>query len=675
MEPVLAASYRGDAELDRLLRAEGVALTAAQVRDLIAGVNAAPDGEDADAWLALVGPRLGDGLAAQLRALRAATPRPDLPEVGDHAARLAALRAELHRRGLDGFVIPRADEHQGEYVPLRANRMAYVSGFTGSAGAVVVLRDRAAIFVDGRYTLQVRQEVDERLFEIRSLTDDFQGDWAAASMAAGQKLGFDPWLHTVGWVERMRNCLARVGAELLAVEGNPVDAVWHDQPPAPLGVVRAHPIQFTGKSGMEKRAEVAEELRKANTQAAVLTQPDSIAWLLNIRGADVPCTPLPLSFATIRDDGDVDWFVDRRKLAPALEEHLGNQVAIRAPEELGAALDALGAAKARVRVDPSTAAVWVFDRLHEAGAQVEREGDPCVMPKACKNPVEMEGARAAHRRDGVAVSRFLAWLDREAPRGGLDEIGAAEQLLALRREVQHFQGQSFETISGAGPNGAVVHYRASPKTNRKIELDSIFLLDSGGQYLDGTTDITRTMAVGTPSAEMRRHFTLVLKGHIALSTAVFPKGTTGSQLDVLAREPLWRAGLDYDHGTGHGVGSFLSVHEGPARIAKMPNTVPLLPGMILSNEPGYYKTGAYGIRIENLILVQPADPIPGGERPMLRFETLTLCPIDRRLVEPDLLTPAERDWLNAYHARVRAELSPGLDAETAAWLEQATAPV
>lgn len=668
-------AYRGDAELSRLLDAAGVRLSPAEVRDLLAGVGAAPAGERPDRWLALFGAALPSDLVDQLKALKDSLPVPNDPEAGDHAARLKALRAELHRRGLDGFVIPRGDEHQGEYVPSRAQRLAWVSGFTGSAGMVVVLKDRAAIFVDGRYTLQVRQETSGDLFEYRHLVDEFHGDWAAGHLKAGQKLGFDPWLHTVGWVERMRNSLARSGAELIAVDDNPVDAVWSGQPPRPLGLVSPHPETFAGRSSAEKRADIAAELRRQGNAAAVLTQPDSIAWLLNVRGSDVPCTPLPLSFAVARDTGEVDWFVDRRKLAPGMEAHVGNQVAIRPPEELGGVLDQLGAAKAKVSVDPNWAAVWVFDRLHTAGARIDREADPCLLPKAGKNAVEVAGVRAAHLRDGAAMARFLAWIDREGPTGRLTEIEAADRLLAFRREGEHFRDQSFETISGSGPNGAIVHYRASPKTNRAIEPGTLYLVDSGAQYLDGTTDITRTVAIGTPTAEMKRHFTLVLKGHIAIATVRFPKGTTGSQLDVLGRHALWQEGLDYDHGTGHGVGAFLSVHEGPQRIAKVPNATALQPGMILSNEPGYYRTGAYGIRIENLILVQPVEGIAGAERPMFGFETLTFCPIDIRLVEPGMLTQGERAWLNAYHADVRGKLLPRLDTETAAWLEGATAPV
>jgi len=668
-------AYQGDSDLARHLAAAGIHRSVEEIRDLIAGVNAAPDGEDPDRWLALVGTDLPAGLVAQLKALRRLMARPASPEAGDHAGRLRDLRAELHRRGLDGFVIPRGDEHQGEYVPLRAQRLAWLTGFTGSAGLCVVLRDRAAMFTDGRYTLQVRQEVSAGLYEYRDLVDEFHGDWAAEHLPAGARLGFDPWLHTPNWVERMRRSLARAGAELVALESNPIDAVWKDQPPAPLGIVRPHSDRYAGKAAPDKRAEIGAELQRSKVSAAVLTQPDSIAWLLNVRGSDVPCTPLPLSFALVRDSGEVDWFVDRRKLAPGMEIHLGNQVVVRPPHELGDALDDLGRAGATVRIDPNGASVWLFDRLVASGAKIDREADPCIIPKACKNPVEMEGSRTAHHRDGIAVARFLSWLDREAPTGRLTEIDASDKLLAFRREGALFQDMSFETISGSGPNGAIVHYRATAKSNRRIEPNSLYLIDSGAQYQDGTTDITRTIPVGEPTADMKRHFTLVLKGHIAIASVRFPTGTTGSQIDALARQFLWQHGLDYDHGTGHGVGSFLSVHEGPQRIAKMPNSIALQPGMILSNEPGYYKTGAYGIRIENLILVQLVENIPEAERTTFGFETLTLAPIDRRLVDTALLSQAERDWLNAYHARVRAELTPDLDDDTAAWLEQATAPL
>lgn len=668
------AAYQGDAVLADLLRADGIDRSVAAIRDLIAGVNAAPDGELPDAWLDLVSARRSEALSEQLLALRATIDRPADPAKGDHAARLAALRAELKRRGLDGFVVPRADEYQGEYVPLRGSRLAWISGFTASAGAVVVLMDKAAVFADGRYTIQVRQEVSPALFSYHHLIEEFHGDWAAANLPAGARLGFDPWMHTGAWADKMRASLTPAGIELVATEGSPIDAVWTDQPPAPLGVVNIQPVSVAGRSATEKRGDIAQALTALKADAAVLTQPDSIAWLLNVRGADVPCTPLPLSFATINAEGQVDWFVDRRKLAPGLEEHLGNQVSIRAPDELASALDSLGAAGARVRLDGATAALWVVNRLTQAGAKVDPGGDPCVLPKAVKNPVEIDGAKAAHRRDGVALVRFLRWFDEEAPKGHLDELTVVDTLLQFRRGGADFRGPSFDTISGAGPNGAIVHYRANEATNRRVEMNSVFLLDSGGQYLDGTTDITRTLAVGDVGANARRHFTLVLKGHIALNRARFPAGTAGSQLDTLARQFLWANGLDYDHGTGHGIGSYLSVHEGPQRIGKQLNSVTILPGMIFSNEPGYYLAGAYGIRVENLELVVPVA-IQGAERPMLGFETLTLCPIDTRMLDKGLMTGEEVAWLNAYHARVRAELSPLLSGADLAWLEQATAAV
>lgn len=667
-------AYQGDAVLADLLRADGIDRSVASIRDLIAGVNAAPDGELPGAWLDLVSARRSDASSEQLKALRATIDRPADPAKGDHSTRLANLRAELKRRGLDGFVVPRADEYQGEYVPLRGSRLAWISGFTGSAGAVVVLLDKAAIFIDGRYTIQARQEVSPGLFSYHHLIEEFHGDWAAANLPAGAKLGFDPWMHTGAWADKMRASLTPAGVELVATDGSPVDAVWADQPPAPLGVVNIQPLSAAGRSASDKRADIAQALAKLKADAAVLTQPDSIAWLLNVRGADVPCTPLPLSFATIRADGNVDWFVDRRKLAPGLEEHLGNQVSIRAPDELAGALDALGHEGAKVRLDGGTAALWVVDRLAKAGAKLDQGGDPCVLPKAVKNQTEIEGARAAHRRDGAALVRFLRWFDEEAPKGGLDELTVVDKLHKARQGAADFRGPSFETISGAGPNGAIVHYRATPATNRRIENNSVFLLDSGGQYLDGTTDITRTLAIGDVGPQARRHFTLVLKGHIALNRARFPVGTAGSQLDSLARQFLWQHGLDYDHGTGHGIGSYLSVHEGPQRIGKQLNSVTILPGMIFSNEPGYYLAGSYGLRMENLELVVPVA-IPGAERPMLGFETLTICPIDRRMVDRDLLTTEERDWFNAYHARVKAELSPLVSGDDLAWLEQATAPL
>ena len=599
------------------------------------------------------------------------------------AERLSALRAELARRGLDGFLVPHADEHQGEYLPARAERLAWLTGFTGSAGTAVILAERAAVFVDGRYTLQAAKQVDGDLYETLHLIEQPPLKWLEDALSAGQKLGYDPWLHTEDQLDRLKAILERAGAEAVACADNPLDSIWSDQPAPPLAEVIAHPSEFAGKDSTEKRQEVADRLSEQAADAAVLTQPDSIAWLLNLRGGDVPRTPLPLSFAILHDDASVEWFVDPRKLSDGLEQHLGNAVSATSPEAFGPALDALGSADKRVLTDPSSAAAWVFERLRGAGAKLVKGADPCQLPKARKNPVEIEGTRQAHRRDGAALTSFLAWLARETPsraaEGGaaLTELEASDRLEAFRREREHFRDLSFDTISGSGPNGAIVHYRVTPESDRALGMGELYLVDSGAQYLDGTTDVTRTVAIGTPSAEMRERFTRVLQGHIAVATARFPKGTTGSQLDSLARLPLWQAGLDYDHGTGHGVGSYLGVHEGPQRVSKQPNRVPLEPGMIVSNEPGYYKTGAYGIRIENLVTVVESPPAEGREeeKTMYGFETLTLAPIDRALVEPSLLTADEIAWLDAYHARVRESLTPILDAETAAWLEQVTAPL
>jgi len=600
------------------------------------------------------------------------------PQTGASATRLAALRAELDRRGLHGFVVPRADAHLGEYVPAYAQRLAWLTGFTGSAGMAVVLSDKAAIFVDGRYTLQVRDEADGDLYEFCHLIEMSPQSWIEANLGKGKKLGFDPWLQSENQAGRLRAVVETAGGLLVAVDDNPIDAIWPDQPPPPLAPIAAHPLDVAGRSSADKRAELGGNLRNKGVAAAVLTQPDSIAWLLNVRGDDVPHTPLPLSFALLNADGAVDWFVAPEKVTAALLPHLGNGIAPRPPEAFAPALKALGAAGARVSADPDASPSWVFACLREAGATIVADSDPCQLPKARKNPVELAGARAAHARDGVALTRFLAWLDGEieAPSGkGLSEIEAAERLLAFRRESELFRDLSFTTISGSGPNGAIVHYRVTEASNRRLGPGELFLLDSGAQYRDGTTDVTRTVAVGDPSDEMRDRFTRVLKGHIALAIARFPHGTTGSQLDALARYHLWQAGLDFDHGTGHGVGSYLGVHEGPQRIAKAPQRVALEAGMIVSNEPGYYKTGAYGIRIENLVAVIESRVQPGDEREMLAFETLTLAPIDLRLIEPALLSPAEVAWLDAYHARVCAAHTPALNAAEAAWLAEATRPL
>jgi Xaa-Pro aminopeptidase len=665
--------------LAHLLTAAGGRFDADGIAALIAGVLAAPP-EIGTSWHALVADPTPPDLAAALEQLRAwlAEDYRDglMPEDFarlPRAARLNLLREELAARRLDGFIVPRADQHQGEYVPPCGQRLAWLTGFSGSAGMAIVLKDCAALFVDGRYTLQAAQQADTTLFEIRHLIDEPPAKWLAGALGKGMIVGYDPWLHTPHEVERLRASAIRAEASLAALDDNPVDWIWPGRPPAPLAPVMPHPDHFAGESAAAKRARIGRGLADEGVAAAVLTMPESIAWLLNIRGGDVPHTPLPLSFAMLRDDGSVTLFIDRRKLVAGLDRHLGNAVTIEEPARLGPALDALARSGRQVQADPATAAAWIFDRLLASGAQIHRAPDPCLLPKACKNPVELDGTRAAHRRDGAALSRFLAWLSHAAPQGGLCEIAASDRLEALRREGEYFRDLSFPTISGAGSNGAIVHYRATPESEKRLETGTLYLLDSGAQYLDGTTDITRTIAVGTPSPEMRDRFTRVLKGHIALATAHFPKGTTGTQLDAFARRALWEKGLDYDHGTGHGVGSYLGVHEGPQRISKAPNAQPLLPGMIVSNEPGYYKTGAYGIRIENLVVVQQLAN--GGDRDMLGFETLSLAPIDRALIECDLLDDDEIAWLDAYHQRVRETLLPLVDPDTARWLAAATAPL
>ena len=588
-------------------------------------------------------------------------------------ARLGALRDELKRRDLDGFIQPRSDEHQGEYVARKSERLAWLTGFTGSAGLAVVLADKAAVFADGRYTLQVEKEVDGGLFEHCHLTDKPPTDWIAANLAPGARLGFDPWLLTPVQTARFQAACKKAGGELAACDGNPVDAVWTGQPAPPLSPVVAHDAAFAGNSSNDKRRRIADGLKADKAGAVVLTAPDSIAWLLNVRGDDVPFTPLALSFAVLYADASAELFIDGRKLAPGTADHLGGDVKTLEPDAFGPALDRLGKDAKTVRVSADTAPLWVFDRLEKAGAVIDRGDDPCQLPKAIKTTVQIDGIRTAHRRDGASLTRFLAWLDGEAAKGSLMESACADKLESLRRGNDHFQGLSFPTISSAGANGAIVHYRVSEETDAPLRPKSLYLVDSGAQYLDGTTDVTRTIAIGEPTDEMRHNFTLVLKGHIALATARFPEGTTGSQLDTLARLPLWRAGLDYDHGTGHGVGHFLGVHEGPQRISKRPNRVALEPGMVVSNEPGYYKAGAYGIRIENLVTVIQVES--DAENPLLGFETLTLTPIDQALVVADMLDGAEVAWLDAYHARVFDEITPLVDEATAEWLAEAAAPI
>lgn len=602
---------------------------------------------------------------------------PGDPQAG--AGRLADLRRELARLDLTGFVVPHADEHQSEYLPPCAERLAWLTGFTGSAGMAIVLAQRAALFVDGRYTLQAAAQIDAGSFEIVDLIGTPPARWLTETLLPGDRIGYDPWLLTVGQVRRFSDACEKSGATLVALSDNPIDRLWSDQPGPPIGSVSLHPIEYAGVDASDKIAIVQKALAEKKADATVLTQADSIAWLLNIRGSDIAHNPVALAFAVVPCDGRPSLFIDGRKLSNEVRSHLVESVDIGEPSELDAALSALGSKGAALLLDPATTADAIAGRLKDAGATIVEGGDPVLLPKARKNATELGGTRRAHIRDGAAMVRFLAWLDRTAPEGALDEIAAVSMLEELRAETARKDGSelvdiSFDTIAGAGPNGAIVHYRVTGKTSRRLEPGSLFLVDSGAQYRDGTTDITRTVAIGTPAPEMRERYTRVLKGHIAVATARFPAGTAGAQIDALARDALWRAGLDFDHGTGHGVGSFLSVHEGPARIAKTATTA-LEPGMILSNEPGYYKAGAYGIRIENLIVVEAASPIPGGEREMLGFETISLCPFDSRLIEASLLTDEEVAWIDTYHARLSPALSHLLDSAERDWLATATQPL
>lgn len=594
----------------------------------------------------------------------------DTSDPSQGADRIASLRAELARLGLDGFIVPRADKQQNEYVPASEERLAWLTGFTGSAGLAVVFRDRAALFVDGRYTLQVREQVDLAVITPVALAETSPDKWLSQNLSAGAKLGYDPWLHTPGQIERFEKSAATAGAELVAVEPNPIDTIWRDRPAPPQGRVSRHLLRLAGESSQSKLARIANALGKADM--LLVSDPHAVAWTFNIRGNDVAHTPLPLCFALIPKEGAPRLYIDPAKLDDDIRAYLTEFATLVEPERLESDIADLGAAKKQVLFDAATAPEKLTKILKDAGGGVEVGQDPIALMKARKNKAELEGTRRAHLRDAIAMVRFLHWFDAEAPKGKLTEIDAARALETFRRKSRKLKDVSFPTISAVGPNSAIPHYRVTNSSNRKIG-KGIFLVDSGAQYEDGTTDITRTIAIGKPTAEMRDRYTRVLKGNIAISRAVFPKGTSGAQIDALARNPLWQAGLDFDHGTGHGVGAYLSVHEGPQRIAKT-GTTPLESGMIISNEPGYYKAGDFGIRIENLVVVEPRK-IKGGERDMLGFETITLVPIDTRLIDLKLLDVDEQRWFNAYHARVRQALWPYLEGDVRKWLKAATKPL
>jgi Xaa-Pro aminopeptidase len=588
--------------------------------------------------------------------------------------RVKALQRELKSRKLKGFLVPHSDEHQDEFLAPPAERLAWLTGFTGTAGVAIVLEKAAALFVDGRYILQARAQTDPTLFEVLQTPEAKPSSWVAETLTRGASLGYDPALHTIKEIERLTETLAKSGIKLVPVDGNPIDAIWQDRPKALSSQIVPHGVEYAGRSAYEKIRDVQAVLREENADAVLLTLLDSIAWLFNIRGGDLKHTPVALAYAIVPATGKPTLFIDSAKVGDNVKGELREIADIADPAALMDRLKALGEARARVRLDPDTAAIRFAQALKAEGAQFVPGQDPCILPKAIKNETEIKGARAAHLRDGVAMARFFAWLDEVAESGKVDEIDAAVKLEDCRRESGQLKDIAFDTISAVGPNGAIVHYRPTTKGKRALTTGSLYLIDSGAQYREGTTDVTRTIAIGAPSAEMRRHYGLVLKAHIAIATARFPKGTRGQDLDPFARRPLWEAGLDFDHGTGHGVGSYLSVHEGPQRLSRL-GTVELEPGMILSNEPGLYREGQYGIRLENLVLVTPPERIEGGTREVLGFETLTLVPFDRRLIDPKQLLPFELAWLNAYHARVRREIEPILLSDDRAWLRHATAPI
>lgn len=587
---------------------------------------------------------------------------------------LPRLRTELEQAGLDAWIIPHEDEYQNEYLPNANERLMWVSGFSGSAGIAVVTLAQAAIFVDGRYRLQLRQQVEASLFSFEELENNGLCKWLAEHISSDQSVGYDPRLHTPAALAPLRKVIEKNGADLRAITPNPIDIAWQNRPPQPCTPLYIHPLEYAGQDHADKRDAIAKTLKNNVCDSALITAPASLAWLLNIRGNDVKCTPLALASALIHETGIVDLFIHPKKLSTPVKTHLGKNV--RCHDET-ALEGALAQCQGRtIMVDPHTTSIWHVSQLTQAGARIIEAQDPVLRPKACKNPIELSGTKNAHRRDGAALVAFLYWLDTEAQKGTYDEIDAALVLEALRHKTGQLKDLSFETISGAGANGAYCHYRVSRTTAKSLAPESLYLVDSGGQYMDGTTDVTRTIPIGTPSADMCRHFTLVLKGHIALATARFPESTNGSQLDAFARMALWKNGLDYDHGTGHGVGVFLGVHEGPQRISKQSASEPLRPGMIVSNEPGYYKTGHYGIRIENLQYVTEPTEIKGGERPMLGFETLTLAPIHKALIDYQLLSVQERNYLDQYHQQVLYELTPHIEKQVLReWLTRACAPL
>ena len=663
-------------KLDILLRASNAHLPINEIPGLLKGVSAAPNNDGGNgspnSWMTLIAENpseeLTDYLASMLKKNRPATDK-QIEPIDCFARRISSLRNQMLNSQLDGFIVPLADEFQGEYVPKCAQRLAWISGFTGSAGTAIILKNKACIFVDGRYTLQANRQVDKDFFQISPTLELKVTDWLKSNTNSNQKIGYDPWLHTVEGSKKLRLALKQSDAKLIAVEQNLIDKIWIHQPVKPLSPVEIHDIMYTGESTESKKARIANGLSARGHDALVLTSPSSIAWLLNIRGGDVPYTPYTLAFGILHANSKVDLFIDLRKLKPSVTQILKKATRLHPIDKFTSFLNKSHVKSKTVQLDKNTTADAIGSLLTNAGAFISVCEDPCAIPKSCKNPTEIRGFRASHSRDGLALIRFLSWLQQEIPNGKVSEISAANKLETFRREQVLIRGLSFPTISSFGSNGAIIHYRATQKSNQKLKKGNLYLVDSGGQYLDGTTDVTRTISIGKPTKEMKDRFTRVLKGHIQLAMAEFPKGTTGSQLDILARSPLWEIGLDYEHGTGHGVGHYLGVHEGPQSISKSPNSVPLREGMILSNEPGYYKEGAFGIRIENLVAVKE---IKRNKITILGFETLTLAPIDLTLVEKTLLSRKQIQWLNNYHSKVYKTHSHSLSSDEKIWLKNAT---
>lgn len=660
----------------QLLQEAGALISIPELIAIIDGVNASALPQDDNSWLDMVDCKMDEDLVFQLMEIRRirAIDQNDSEKSGSKENRINKLRRELAELSLNGFLLPRADEYQGEYLPKCSERLRWLTGFDGSAGFAIILLKSAAIFTDGRYKLQIQRQVDQTCFEIFNLADISPIQWLEKSIGKHDKIGFDPWLHTSHEIENFTKKLEPKNGHLVALPRNPIDAIWDNRPPTSLGPIFAHPNSYSGELSSTKVSRINKKLLESGEDALVVTSPESIAWVLNIRGSDVPRTPLPLSFMILDCNETVQLFVDERKVNEGTRKHLGNLVSILPVRQFGSTLDELVARGKKIRIDPKSSPYWVKERIQSSSGIISPGEDPILIPKALKNKTELAGARAAHIRDGAAFVRFLNWFSENAKSENLDEMSVAEKLKSFRSEDNLFKDLSFDTISGSGPNGAIIHYRVTKDSNRVIRLNDLYLVDSGAQYLDGTTDITRTIAVGNPGDKARDYFTRVLKGHIAIATSKFPRGTTGSQLDSLARVALWNIGADYDHGTGHGVGSYLGVHEGPQRISKTTSTVELRPGMIISNEPGFYAEGAYGIRLENLVVVQTEERL-NNTRDMLSFETITLVPFDTTMIIRSLMTDDEIRWLNAYHLRVRRQLTPLLNKSDGEWLLNATTEI